>query len=214
MATIPSNDVFIEHAKRLHIRKTDKIVIYEDSDVFCTGRVWYNNAPNIRWMFLVYGARDVSILQGGRKKWEKEGKTIEKEASNISEAQENDDFSYVREDSNIAWIKDVYNIAHQIHHKKTEVQIIDARPAVAFEKGHITGAKNCGMKSLLDEQGKFISDDDMKKKFEECDIDITKPTIISCGAGVTANVINFGLIRLGNNETKVYDGSWGEYVSS
>ena len=58
---LPSKDQFISHMKALKIRKTDKIVCYDDRGVFISPRTW--------WMLRVMGAKDVSVLNGGLPKW-------------------------------------------------------------------------------------------------------------------------------------------------
>ena len=40
-----------------------------------------------------------------------------------------------------------------------------------------------------------------------------KPVVTSCGSGVTACVLAFGMVRAGLPEPAIYDGSWTEWAS-
>ena len=40
-----------------------------------------------------------------------------------------------------------------------------------------------------------------------------RPIVTSCGSGVTACVLAFGMVRAGLPEPAVYDGSWTEWAS-
>ena len=42
-------------------------------------------------------------------------------------------------------------------------------------------------------------------------VDGTRPAIASCGSGVTAAVLAFGLYLIGRTDVAVYDGSWSEW---
>jgi thiosulfate/3-mercaptopyruvate sulfurtransferase len=42
-------------------------------------------------------------------------------------------------------------------------------------------------------------------------VDIDGPIITSCGSGVTAAVLAFGLLSLGAPQVKLYDGAWSEW---
>lgn len=47
--------------KLYNIKTTDRVVIYENKGVLFSGRLY--------WMFRVFGHKNVSILNGGFKKW-------------------------------------------------------------------------------------------------------------------------------------------------
>jgi thiosulfate/3-mercaptopyruvate sulfurtransferase len=47
--------------------------------------------------------------------------------------------------------------------------------------------------------------------FTAAGVDLTRPVIASCGSGVTAGVLAFGLHLLGHRDISVYDGSWAEW---
>ena len=43
--------------------------------------------------------------------------------------------------------------------------------------------------------------------------DPKRPLVASCGSGVTACVVAFGLYLIGHKEVAIYDGSWTEWAS-
>ena len=51
----------------------------------------------------------------------------------------------------------------------------------------------------------------MRRLFAEAGIDPTRPFVASCGSGVTANSLIFAAHLIGNDEAKLYDGSWSEW---
>ena len=47
--------------------------------------------------------------------------------------------------------------------------------------------------------------------FKDAGIDVAKPVVTTCGSGVTACLLAFGLHLLGHDRVAVYDGSWSEW---
>jgi thiosulfate/3-mercaptopyruvate sulfurtransferase len=85
----------------------------------------------------------------------------------------------------------------------------DPRPGVAA--GHIPGARNLPFAELYNPDGTFRSPAMLRRLFELAGIDPEKPFVASCGSGVTANSLIFAAHLLGNDEVRLYDGSWGEW---
>lgn len=103
----------------------------------------------------------------------------------------------------------------------TEVQILDARAAPRFyaeapeprpglHRGHIPGSINIPYGELL-ENGRFKSLEALNKTFTDKGVNINGPIITSCGSGVTAAVLAFGLLSLNAPQVKLYDGAWSEW---
>jgi len=63
---LPSNEQFSNEFKKMDVRKSDKIVVYDKSGML--------SAPRAFWMLKSFGAQDVRILNGSFSKWQAEGR--------------------------------------------------------------------------------------------------------------------------------------------
>ena len=66
---IPSVEEFKKHMERLRIRRTDNIICYDNVGIF--------SSPRVAWTMELFGAERVRVLNGGFKKWLKEGRPTE-----------------------------------------------------------------------------------------------------------------------------------------
>ena len=53
--------------------------------------------------------------------------------------------------------------------------------------------------------------DELKAIFDREGVNLSKPTITTCGSGVTAAIVSLAMARLGHQLNAVYDGSWSEW---
>jgi len=67
-ATLPKTNDFVREMRRLGLKKSDTIVIYEHNRIM--------SAPRVSWMLRIFGAKDVRILNGCLKKWISEGRSV------------------------------------------------------------------------------------------------------------------------------------------
>ncbi|VEA72544.1 3-mercaptopyruvate sulfurtransferase [Serratia rubidaea] len=88
----------------------------------------------------------------------------------------------------------------------SDIQILDARAAARFygdapeprpglHRGHIPGSINIPYGELL-ENGRVKSLEALRQTFSAKGVDINGPIVVSCGSGVTAAVLAFGLQSL------------------
>lgn len=88
--------------------------------VLCSGAF---SAPRVWWMFRVFGHGAVSLLDGGFKNWELEGRPVTEQYTKPSSAE-------FCASLNRAWVKTYQDILDNLHTKK--FQVVDARPAGRF----------------------------------------------------------------------------------
>ena len=91
---------------------------------------------------------------------------------------------------------------------------IDPEPRAGLRSGHMPGASNVPIASLINNEGGLRSLDDIAAAFHAGGINPALPVITTCGSGVTACGLALGLALLGNENVQVYDGSWSEWGGS
>jgi len=64
---------------------------------------------------------------------------------------------------------------------------------------------------LLNPDGTFLSPAALRARFVKAGVDGRRPTVTSCGSGVTACILTLGQRLAGLPEGAVYDGSWTEW---
>jgi len=206
-AALPKPEMFASRMQKLGIGDGSRIVLYDDSDVKTSARAWF--------MFTLYGAQHVAILDGGLGKWRAEGRPLECDCKDY------------RERHFTAWQQDgkVRSKAEMIANVTSgKDQVVDARDAGRFSgevpdfrpgvpSGHIPGSCNLPFYELYDRDGTFKSKADLAAIFNEAGIDLSQPVTTTCGGGVTAACIAFALHLLGkDDDVALYDGSWSEWA--
>jgi thiosulfate/3-mercaptopyruvate sulfurtransferase len=204
---LPSAAKFASKVKKLGLGNGNRIVIYDRaSGGSAAARVW--------WTFRVFGHGEVSILDGGMAKWQAELRPVEDQPPVTRERH-----FLPRVDQTLVRVK--HQMLANLDGKRE--QVIDARSAGRFkgeEKepwphtkvGHIPGSLNLPWTELIDPESKtFLPVEQIRAKFETAGLSKDKPVVASCGSGVTACVLAFGLYLTGRDDVAIYDGSWAEW---
>ena len=202
---LPPAEKFASRMQSLGLGDGSRIVLYDDSAVKTSARAWF--------MLKMFGAHDVALLDGGIAKWKAEGRPLAQGKEQLRHRH----FTAWQDDSRVRTKADVLANLHS----KAE-QVVDARgaarwsgadpdPRPGIAAGHIPGSLNLPFTALYNGDGTFKDATGIKAAFVDAGVDLAKPVTTSCGSGVTASVLLFGLHLLGKDDTALYDGSWSEW---
>ena len=194
---------------KMGIKKEDKIVIYDNSDVISSCRCWFN------FIYFGHNPKLVHVLNGGLKKWINENKEVTSEVTSIkiSDYKTFEKKELVKNKEQV-----VLNIEEQYF------KVIDARSKERFD-GKVPeprkGLKSGSIKNsfcipfglCLNEDKTFKDKGELKKIFKSCLKNINEKNIVfSCGSGVTACVLALAYSLINDKyHPCIYDGSWAEY---
>jgi thiosulfate/3-mercaptopyruvate sulfurtransferase len=199
---LPSAERFGAAMEELGVGRDDRIIVYDNSPLRTAVRGWF--------MLRHFGARDVAMLGGGFGKWLAEGHPVESGAPPSRQAR----FDAVETPGQVIGKQQILAgldepLLDARGRPRFEGSEPDPRPGVAA--GHIPGARNLPFAELYNEDGTFKSPEELRALFAAAGIDPAKPFVASCGSGVTANSLIFAAHLLGNEQAKLYDGSWSEW---
>lgn len=171
------------------------------------------------WIFDIYGVQNVKLLDGGRKKWEAEGRPLAIDSRVIKPGNVQIKAADPALRANLA---EVVAVAK----KQQDVVLVDIRsadeysgkvfapngvPELAVRAGHVPGAVNVTWSKLVAEDGTFKPVAELKKIYAEVGVDGSKPIITYCRIGERSSHSWFALKKLLGFDVKNYDGSWTEY---
>ena len=202
---LPMPESFAASMRALGVNNSSHVIAYDSVGLFSAARSW--------WMLKVFGHDNVSVLDGGLKKWMFEGRAIEKGEAKLPPMEK-----FVA-NLNPAMVRNMTQVA------EAKAQVADARSPTRFrgeepeprpgvKPGHMPGARNVHYGSLLNGDGTLKSHPELAKIFANAGIDLEKPIITSCGSGVTAAILALALTELGAKDHALYDGSWAEWGAS
>lgn len=202
--TLPSPEVFAEHAARLGLSDEDTIVVYDGLGMFAAPRVW--------WMLRIMGAENVFVLDGGFDRWQAAGRPVTNEVPDLAPGR----FQVRFNEAAVTRLDQMLRIVDS-----QATQIADARPAGRFtgsipeprpglRSGHMPGALSVPVTDLSHE-GELKSLPELRAVFENAGINLSAPVVTTCGSGVTAAALALAIESLGQSNCSVYDGSWTEW---
>lgn len=172
------------------------------------------------WYFKLYGHDTVKLLDGGRKKWELDGRPLSPEPvsrpATSYVAKPLDESLRARRDEVVAAIN-VKNLVDVRSPEEFSGKIL--APAhlpqeQSQQRGHVPSAINVPWSRAANEDGTFKSDEELARLYADAGLDGQQETIAYCRIGERSSHTWFVLRELlGHRNVKNYDGSWMEYGS-
>jgi len=208
-----SRDEFQALLRRLGIDDSTTVVFYGDKNN------WW--ATYALWIFRLFGFTNVKVLDGGRAKWEAEGREMTTDIpavtpSNYTAAERNDE--PIR-----AFMGDVKK------HVDAKGKLIDVRSPDEFSGkklhmpdypqegamrgGHIPGANSVPWARAANADGTFKSADELRAIYQgEAGLTPSDDVVAYCRIGERSSHTWFVLsYLLGYDKVRNYDGSWTEW---
>lgn len=185
------------------VRDGVPVVVYDDWNRAGSARAW--------WVLTAAGLPDVRILDGGLTAWRESGGGLE--SGQVIPAP--GDATVTRPDL-YAGTRGVVT-AEELADIAARGSLIDVRAPERYRgenepvdpvAGHIPGARNVPATTLLDESGRFLSNEDILARYP--DGDPSRPPAVYCGSGVTAAIAVAALIAAGR-DARLFPGSWSQW---
>lgn len=197
----PDLDCFTDYVQSLGIWPDTHVIAYDRTGpISAAYRTW--------WQFRTLGHKNISVLDGGLKKWVADGFEVTSEEPEVE-----------RSDFVPNFDKCLYRSFEDMleNFKTNKEQLVDSRPldhhSVIKDDncGVIAGSKHVGFPYLFKEDGTMKSEAELKAMFDKAGIDLDKPLLVTCLRGLTACSVAGACHILGKENVPVYQGSWQEF---
>lgn len=205
---IADDKILSEKLGALGIRNDYKIIFYDNSDLHSSCRAL--------WMMKVFGHNPhlLYILDGGLNAWEKYIEKMESGPSKVTAKSYQAKF-------NSDYLRTLLQMKENL--QNPQEQVVDVRHPVRFaggqearadvRAGHIPGSFSLPYTTLFDNNGNFQSLEKIRQLLINIALDVKSPIVATCGAAVTACILDFVLDIVGHKQHTVYNGSWAEWGS-
>ncbi len=174
------------------------------------------------WVFQLFGHTNAKVMDGGRLKWEKEGRATSREvpsypATKYTSKERNDAPVRAFRDEVLAHLKkqgQLVDVRSPEEYAGTRMHMPDYPNEGALRGGHIPSAKSVPWaRAINPDEGTFKSAAELKKLYvEDQQLSPDKDTIAYCRIGERSSHTWFALkYLLGFKNVRNYDGSWTEW---
>ncbi|HEX9038320.1 MAG TPA: sulfurtransferase [Ktedonobacterales bacterium] len=198
--------------RRYGVSNDTTIVLYGDKSN------WY--AAYSFWLFRMYGHRDLRIMNGGRAKWETDGRAYTKDVPAFAAT------SYTARDADVSirafrrQVEDVVagktaaliDVRSPDEYSGRLLHMINYPQEGAQRGGHIPGAQSIPWATAAAADGTFKSAGELRAIYSGKGVTPDRPVVTYCRIGERSAHTWFALTQLlGYPDVRNYDGSWTEW---
>lgn len=200
---LPDVEKLAATLRALGLRNNTQVVVYDDNGGAMAGRLWWL----LHWM----GHQAVAVLDGGWQAWQQQQGTLSPDPPKI-----------LAEGNFQPQLQSGFTVtALDLRQANSPWQLVDARAAERFRgemepidpiAGHIPGALNRPLTDNL-QNGYFKSAGQLRAEWEQVLQGCNLAQIVHmCGSGVTACHNQLAMEVAGLSGTRLYPGSWSEWI--
>ncbi|HEY4301159.1 MAG TPA: sulfurtransferase [Candidatus Didemnitutus sp.] len=203
---LPDPDTFARFLADRGVDQNSRIIAYDDIGGQYAARLW--------WLARWIGLPNASVLDGGYPKWVAENRPISRDVPGRRAGS-------VTARPDAAMVVTTADVAGKL--ESPELVVVDARAPERFRgemepidpvAGHIPGARNRFFKANLNPDLTLRSSTDLQAGFVSL-LAGARPEQVAhqCGSGVTACVNLLAMEAAGLRGSKLYVGSWSEWIA-
>lgn len=204
---LPDPQELASKLSKAGIRNESRVVAYDDQGGMYAARLW--------WLLGWLGHKNVAIMSEGFSAWSDGGYPVTASTPVVVPA------TFVPNVQN-NWVADVHKVQQAIGNDKA--LLVDSRDFSRYKgdeepldkkAGHIPGAINRFWKQLLDQNGMWKKEPELREQLAPVTkaLDEGREVMVYCGSGVSATPNVLALHLLGYPQVKLYAGSWSDWVS-
>ena len=201
---LPDPEDFAGFLRGIGVSDMTQLVAYDSGGDMFAPRLWFL----ARWI----GHDAVAVLDGGFAAWCARDYPLTATPASAS-----------REGTLTIRLHPEYLVdaGYVLAHLGSEMQLVDARARERFSGetepidrvgGHIPGATNRWFKENFDGEGRLKPAAELRAEFARAGLDAER-TVHQCGSGVSAAANNLAMVHAGLEGSRLYNGSWSEWVS-
>jgi len=197
---LPTREQFETAMRTAGVDDATAVVVYDDVGGSVAARLWFL----LRW----FGHERQAVLDGGLQAW---GEPLDTATPNVPEG------SFTARQPDRSRILDFEQVATH-----RGVPVIDSRAGERYrgekepvdpKAGHVPGARSAPFAGNLQEDGRFKSREELRRRFQEVGVDPEKGAVVYCGSGVNACHNLLAMELAGVKNVRLYEGSWSDWSS-
>ncbi|HWA14988.1 MAG TPA: sulfurtransferase [Gemmatimonadales bacterium] len=207
---LPDDAQLGEQLGALGVAKRSRVVVYDGTGAnMSAARAW--------WMLRVAGHTETSVLDGGFRRWQAEGRPVTAEVTPWEPVSFTAQVDRGRVRDRVAVERVIRDGGAQLVDMRSEGRFSgrDPEPRAGLPSGHMPGARNLPFTTLVDGAGLALRGEALRQRLAGAGVDPARPIIATCGSGVSACTLLLALDLLqAGDGASLYDGSWTEWAGS
>jgi thiosulfate/3-mercaptopyruvate sulfurtransferase len=202
--TRPDAERFAAAAGALGIGPDTAVVIYDTAVGQWAARLW--------WLLRAFGHDTAAVLDGGLTAWVADGRPTERGHVEASPA------TFIAAERSEAWVDKSY--VEAVVRGDVDAALVCSVPPKEFtgetpsrdRAGHIPGSTSVPAGKLVDRDARTVISDEQLRGILAPVLDASR-VVVYCNGGIAAAAAALQLVRLGETDVALYDGSLNEWAA-